>query len=95
MVHDEESATVQGSLKSSMSVRVVVESVAVAAILWLAATVNQSNLAIARLQVQLTQVQSTLSATPQMLATVVQIQTTQAEHERRLAYIESRTRGAH
>lgn len=88
MSHDEENGTVQGNLKSAISVRVIVESVAVGAILWLATTVNQSNLAIARLQVQLTQVQATLGATPSLLSAVAQIQTVQAEHERRISQAE-------
>lgn len=92
MTHDEESATVHGNVKSVLSIRVIVESVAVAAILWLAATVNESNLAIARLQVQITQVQVSLANTPQLVSTIAQVQTEQAEHERRIGTLETASR---
>lgn len=91
MAHDEESMNVQGAMstKSILSIRVVVESVAVAAILWLAATVNQASLSIARLQVQLSQVQATLSDVPSLTREIAQMQTVQAEHERRLSAFEA------
>jgi hypothetical protein len=91
MSHDDESMNAQGSMstKSILSIRVVVESVAVAAILWLAATVNQASLSIARLQVQLSQVQATLADVPSLTREMAQMQTIQAEHERRLSSVEA------
>ncbi len=91
MAHDDETMTAQGSIstKNMLSIRVVVESVAVAAILWLAATVNQASLSIARLQVQLSQVQATLADVPSLTKNLAQMQTVQAEHDRRITDLES------
>lgn len=47
-----------------LSVRVIIEGLAVAGIIWLASSVQQQNTAIARLQVQITQVQASLADVP-------------------------------
>jgi ribosomal protein L29 len=91
MAEDDEAMNVQRGIssKSILSIRVVVETVAVAAILWLANSVNEGNLAIARMQVQLTQVQSTLADVPGLTRQIAQVQTAQAEHDRRLSVLET------
>lgn len=87
---DHEEANVNGLLsnKSITSVRVVIESIAVAAIIWLGTTVNQANLSIARLQVQLTEIQVSMADVPSLTRQVVQMQTEQADHDRRITRIE-------
>ena len=88
---DHEEANVNGMLssKSITSVRVVVESIAVAAIIWLGTTVNQANLSIARLQVQLTQIQVSMADVPALTKQIAQMQVEQAEHERRITDVET------
>jgi len=89
MTRDEEGATVQGRITSVLSVRVIVESLAVAAILWLASTVNESNLAMARMQVQITQIQGTLADVPGLTREIIQVQASQSEHDRRISVLEA------
>jgi hypothetical protein len=91
MSEDEDAMNVRGGIssKSILSIRVVVETVAVAAILWLANSVNQGNLAIARMQVQLTQVQGALADVPGLTRQIAQMQTEEAEHDRRITALET------
>ena len=71
-----------------LSVRVIIEGLAVAGIIWLASSVQAQNTAIARLQVQITQVQASLADVPQLTRELAQAQIQIAEHERRLGRIE-------
>lgn len=71
-----------------LSVRVVIEGLAVIGIAWLASSVQQQNTAIARLQVQLTQVQASLADVPALTRQLAQAQIQIAEHERRIGRIE-------
>jgi hypothetical protein len=71
-----------------LSVRVIIEGLAVAGIIWLASSVQAQNTAIARLQVQITQVQASLADVPAITRQLAQAQIQIAEHERRLGRIE-------
>lgn len=71
-----------------LSVRVIIEGLAVAGIIWLASSVQAQNTAIARLQVQITQVQASLADVPTITRELAQAQIQIAEHERRLGRIE-------
>lgn len=80
-----------------LSVRVIIEGLAVAGIIWLANSVQQQNTSIARLQVQITQVQASLAAVPTLTDRIAQNATTMAEFHaeigaatRRLDRLESR-----
>ena len=71
-----------------LSVRVIIEGLAVAGIIWLASSVQQQNTAIARLQVQITQVQASLADVPAITRQLAQAQIQIAEHERRIGRVE-------
>jgi len=73
---------------STFSVRTIIEGIAVAGIIWMATSVNNQNLAIARLQVQLTEVQATLIDVPSLTKSVAQIEVGGAERNRRIAALE-------
>jgi hypothetical protein len=73
-----------------LSARVVVEGLAVAGIMWLASTVTQQNVAIARLQTQVVALTSSLSDVPSNTRSIAQLQQEQQEHERRLTMLEQR-----
>lgn len=73
-----------------LSVRVIIEGLAVAGIIWLASSVQQQNTSIARLQVQITQVQASLADVPTITRQLAQAQIQIAEHDRRIGRIEDR-----
>ena len=66
------------------SARVVIEGIAVAAILWIGSSVNEGNLAIARLQVQLTQVQLALADVPGLKTQLAQLEVRQDDTKHRV-----------
>lgn len=74
--------------QTSASIRTVVEGVAVAAIVWLALSVTQQNVALAKVQTQLMNMQTTLTGVPAMQQSVTTMSVVQAEHERRLEKLE-------
>lgn len=71
-----------------LSLRVIIEGLAVAGIIWLASSVQAQNTAIARLQVQITQVQASLADVPAITRQLAQAQIQIAEHERRIGRME-------
>lgn len=71
-----------------LSVRVIIEGLAVAGIIWLANSVQQQNTNIAKLQVQITQVQASLADVPQLTQSLAAMRVQIAEHERRIGRIE-------
>lgn len=70
------------------SVRIVIEGLAGLAIAWMASTVTQQNTSITRLQVQVTQLQTTLADVPRLTHDLAQAQIQIGEHERRITRIE-------
>jgi hypothetical protein len=70
------------------SVRVVIEGLAGLAIAWMASTVSAQNTSITRLQVQVTQLQTTLADVPRMTRDLAQAQVQIGEHERRIGRLE-------
>jgi hypothetical protein len=66
------------------SARIVIEGIAVAAILWIGSSVNEGNLAIARLQVQLTQVQLALADVPSIKTQLAQLEVRQEDTRQRV-----------
>lgn len=75
-------------VQNTFSMRTIIEGIAVAGIIWLATSVNNQNLAIARLQVQLTEVQATLIDVPSLTKSVAQIEVGGAERDRRITTLE-------
>ncbi len=55
----------------------------------MASSVNNQNIAITRLQVQVTQVQASLVDVPGITRQIAQLQTTFMEHERRITSLEN------
>lgn len=70
------------------SARIVIEGLAVMAIAWMASTVSAQNTSITRLQVQVTQLQTTLADVPRLTHDLAQAQIQIAEHDRRITRIE-------
>lgn len=70
------------------SVRVVVEGLAVAGIIWLANSVSTQNVSIAQLQTQVSQLNSSLADVPRLSREVAVLKATTDEHGRRLDRIE-------
>lgn len=70
------------------SARVIIEGLAVAGLIWLASSVTQQNVSIARLQTQVAQLNATLADVPRMSREIAAVQVTEAEHGRRLDRIE-------
>lgn len=79
----------QSKQSGLLSIRVIVEGLAVAGILWLASSVQQQNIQIARLQEQIATVQLTIADVPALTREVAQIQVTQSEHDSRLDRLEN------
>jgi hypothetical protein len=71
-----------------LSLRVIIEGLAVAGIIWLASSVQAQNTAIARLQVQITQVQASLADVPAITRQLAQVQVQVGEHDRRINRLE-------
>lgn len=73
-----------------MSARVIVEGLAVAGIIWLASSVTNQNVAIARLQTQVSQLNASLSDVPRMSQQQAADKVTIADLERRVDRLETR-----
>jgi Tfp pilus assembly protein PilN len=77
--------------RSLLSVRVVIEGLAVLGIAWLASSVQAQNTAITTLQTQITQVQASLADVPALTRQMAAMQVQVAEHDRRLGRLEDGT----
>ncbi|MGH3632697.1 MAG: hypothetical protein ACRDTS_01070 [Mycobacterium sp.] len=71
------------------SVRNIIEALILAGILWLGNSISTQSTAITRLQVQVSEVQVQLSGIPKLQSDVDRMQVSQAEHDRRIAKLES------
>jgi hypothetical protein len=78
-------------VRSLLSLRVIIEGLAVAGIIWLASSVTAQNTAITRLQVQITQVQASLADVPALTERMAAMQVQVAEHDRRIGRLEDGT----
>ena len=81
--------------RNAASLRVIIEGVAVAAIIWLAssfsnqnAAMGAQNISITRLQVQVTQLQASLVDVPALTRATIQMQSEQNDHDRRIVDLE-------
>lgn len=72
-----------------MSARVIVEGLAVAGIIWLASSVTNQNVAIARLQTQVMQLNTSLADVPRMSQELAADHVTIADQGRRLDRLEA------
>lgn len=72
-----------------MSARVIVEGLAVVGIIWLASSVTNQNVAIARLQTQVSQLNTSLADVPRMAREQAADQVTIADLSRRLDRLEA------
>lgn len=79
------------SSNTLMSLRVIVEGLAVAGIIWLASSVTQQNVAIARLQTQVSQLNASLADVPRLSRDLAVAQSTIADQSHRLDRLESRS----
>ncbi len=89
-------ASDQTPSRNMASIRVIIEGVAVAGIIWLAnsfsnqnAAIGLQNISITRLQVQVTQMQVSLADIPALTRATIQVQSEQSDHDRRIADLEN------